>query len=104
MKDEKISLSFVNKGKEFSLPKMTVERHQEYLIKLKDIEEKYKDEQKKDIEANIALVLETLKMIDDNVSMDDIKKMHPQDLAELSIMIFNAGRELGGDKGFRKTK
>jgi len=103
---EKISLSFVNNGKEFEIPRMTVKRQEKVLEMLAEFDKK-KDltEQQKNNEVNKMLVVDVLKSIDEKVSIDNINNMHPEDFIYLFSEIMSSGRELGDErKGFRKTK
>jgi len=87
---------------------MTVSRHEEWLEEIAKLEkeEKYKKNRGKfEKEMNQILVWKTLQIIDESVSLDDIKNMHVADFVFLSNNIWEAGRELtkGEEKDFRKT-
>jgi len=95
---KKIKLSFVNKGKEFNIPKMTVLRQEELMeemIKTK-IDEKT-EPLKYNREFNKIMVWKTLQVIDVDVSLDDINNMHPNDFIKIFTLIWESGRELKDD-------
>lgn len=97
MDEKKIKLSFVNDGKSFNLPRMTVKRQEELMESIVDIEKKYTDEKKQNQESNKLLVLKTLQVIDGSITLDDINNMHPEDFIVLFNMIWDKGRELTGE-------
>ena len=103
---ENINLSFVNGGKEFILRCMTVKRQEEYMEAVEKLEKTIKDEDKRAREVSKHLVLETLKIIDQKVTLDNINDMHPNDYIELTNLIWEQGRELfkGEKKDFRNKK
>lgn len=98
MDEKKIKLSFVNGGKPFFVPHMTVKRQEELMESIIDIEKKYEDEKKKNQECNKVIVLKTLQVVDINVTMDDINNMHPEDFIFLFNNIWEVGRELTSEK------
>jgi len=104
MGKEKIKLSFVNDGKPFNIPHMTVKKQEELLEDMVEIEKNYKN--KPEIynrEVNKHMVKRALQTIDESVSLDDINNMHPDDYIKLFTMVWNSGRELSGDEEkFRK--
>lgn len=100
MERKKLSLSFVNGGKEFVVPSPTVGTQEAYLDAIVSIEKKKISEEKKNRESNRAMVLITLQQIDKTVTMKDILSMHPHDY----MVLFNAinetydfGKELGDE-------
>ena len=107
MGKNKIALSFVNEGKGFTVPHMTV-KSQEYLMKdMVKIEKKHKKESNEFLrELNKYMILRILQTVDKSVALDDINNMHPDDFVELITMINEGGRELvKSDAGnFRKEK
>ena len=101
--NKKIKLSYINKGKSFSMPKMTVGLNEKYLEYLAEMEKKYDDEEKINREANKLFMLEVLKQIDDSVTMETILNMHPNDFLYLFNTIWQTGVEIkeeGDDKNF----
>jgi len=76
---KKYSLKFVNNGKPFVMPKWTVGKHRAAIAQMnaegKDIPEEIKND-----EFNYYVIYQTLKQIDSNVSIDDIRELHPEDL------------------------
>jgi len=102
MGKEKIKLSFVNDGKPFNIPHMTVKKQEELLEDMVEIEKKYKkDSDKYNRELNKYMIVRTLQNIDENVSLDDINNMHPNDYIVLFNMIWGSGRELSDNKKFQ---
>lgn len=103
---EEISLSFVNGGKKFVIPHMTVRRQEDILKIMADIEKKKLSEDEKNNEINKQLVYKMLKEVDNSVTMDNILDLHPDDYIFLFTTIMESGREIKSDKGkdFRKTK
>jgi hypothetical protein len=103
--EQKIKLSFVNNGKPFVIPHMTVKRQEEMMEEMVKLEKKL-DGDKFNREMNKVLVLKTLQIIDKDVTKENIDNMHPDDYIELFTMIWDKGRELSkGEKlDFRKTK
>ena len=107
MSEKKISLSFVNNGEPFILKGITVERQEQLMDEMVKLEKKYKD--KPNIytrEVNKILVLKTLQVVDDKISLQDINNMHPEDFMKLFTMIWNNGRELtkGEETDFQNLK
>lgn len=94
-KEKKIKLSFVNDGKKFVIPHMTVQKQEELLEELADREKKDEDISEKDMQK--WMLLKTLQGVDKNVTIDDILSMHPQDFVELVNFIWKKGRELSSD-------
>lgn len=111
VKDMKIKLSFVNGGKNFDIPKMTVKRQEELMEEMVRIEketEKIEDKEKQqriyNREFNKYLVLKTLQIVDSSVSVDDIESMHPDDFVRIFGFIWKEGKELDekdDNKSFR---
>lgn len=89
---KKYSLKFVNEGKAFVMPKWTVGKHKAALSHMmeecKDMTEDERTEQ-----FNFYVIYQTLKQIDSDVELEDIKAMHPEDLILLFNDVYNAGRE-----------
>jgi len=101
---DKLKLSYVNGGKPFKLPKMTMEKQEEVMEQMVKLEEKLEGE-KFNREVNKFIMLKTLKEIDDSVTIDNINKMHPDDFIFLFGKIYDEGRELVSDAtDFRKEK
>jgi hypothetical protein len=92
MTEKKYSLKIVNKGKPFVMPKWTVGKHRaamsQMLAECKDMSEEEKTE-----EFNYYVIYQTLKQIDNDVSLEDIKTLHPEDLIQLFNDVYNAGKE-----------
>jgi len=100
---KKIKLSFINKGKPFSIPHMTVRDQEELLQEL--AEQEKKDTPVDDKMQNKILLLKMLQRVDPNITMDNILDMHPQDFIALINLIVTTGRELSDeDVNFREKK
>ena len=106
MKDEKITLSFMNEGKPFDVPTMTVGRQEEYMEMMDKIEKEIKDEDQRNRKASKLMILGTLQLVDKNVTMEHINNMHPSDYVYISNLLWESGQELGKDEpsDFQKTK
>lgn len=91
MTKKKYSLSFVNDGKPFNMPKWTVEKHKRVLHKLS--KRKKMSEQDKEDFFQYYVIYETLSTIDDSVTLKNIKELHPEDSVLLFNAVYNAGRE-----------
>lgn len=87
---KKLSLSFVNKGDPFYPPNWTPKKHANALSKVAGMEGTDKE---KDDEFKYYVILETLREIDETVTLDMVHKVHPMDLTDLFWEIYNAGRE-----------
>jgi len=101
--EKKIKLSFVNEGKEFIMPGLTVKNQENILKKLADIEKSGENESTA-YEMNKHLVLIALKEIDKTVTMKDIENMHPTDFSILFKILWQNGRELGDDEDFQMAE
>jgi len=104
---KKIKLSFVNEGKAFIIPHMTVKSQELLFSDMVKIEKKYKQESPEFLrELNKYMILRILKTVDDSVEMLNIENMHPDDFVELIKLVNEGGRELtSSDAGnFRKKK
>jgi len=105
---EKIKLPYINKGKAFDLPNMTVAMNEKYLDILAEKEKEFgKDNLEKiNREANKHFLLYVLKQIDDTVTLDTILNMHPNDFLYLFNSMWESGELLtkkGDDTNFRKS-
>jgi len=105
MDKRKIKLSFVNKGKEFVIPDMTVEAQEGFLEEMAKFEgkpewKKY-SEVRKIRTINKLMVWSSLQMIDKKVSYKNIQKMHPFDfeiIIEEIGKVASSGREIKDDE------
>ena len=93
------TLSFINNGKKFKVPKMTVGSHEaalDAMIQYGKIEvEKYNRL------FNKQLILVQLKKIDKNVKLEDIAELHPDEYLDLFQAVWDSGRSKKGDRKFR---
>ena len=100
MGKNKISLSFVNDGKEFVPPHMTVKGQEELLKDLVELEGTHeKDSDEYNRESHKYMILRCLQTIDKSITLEDINNMHPDDFMYLFELIWNSGRELKRDDG-----
>ena len=84
---------------------MTVERQEKYLRIVEKLEKENKDKNVVNTEASKMLILDTLQIIDSNITMKDINNMHPADFTYISSHIWDIGREIEGEKSdFQKKK
>ena len=93
---KKIKLSFVNKGKEFELPKLTVEINEQALLELSKIKKKMSNEEFGSLIQRIRL-WKCLQKVDKSVKLEDINNMHPDDYYILLNIMLSGGRELKDD-------
>jgi len=105
MSEKKFKLSFMNDGKEFLIPRMTVQRQEELMEEMAKHEGKLSEE-KFNREMNKRLILKTLQIVDKNVSLENINNLHPDDYVVLFTAIWDAGREFNKSDAtdFRKEK
>ena len=103
-KGKTLSLSFVNNGEKFTIPKMTVCRHEELMDSMLDMEGK-EDTVKYNREYNKHLVWKTFQIVDKNVTLEDVKNMHLNDFIYVFQLLWDSGRELEKEDNanFRKS-
>jgi len=102
---KKIKLSFVNGGKEFILPHITVGMQEKILEEMAKIEKNKLSDEQYNSKINKYLVLTTLQKVDSNITEQNILDMHPTDFVKISNMVWEEGRELlDDDENFRKKK
>ena len=92
MTNKKYSLEIVNNGKPFIMPKWTVKKHRAALRNTVANTKNMSDEEQQE-EFNYYVIYETLKQIDDSITVDDIKNLHPEDMMQLFNDVYNAGKE-----------
>lgn len=102
MNEKKFVLPFVNKGKPFTFPIWTVEKHEEALKHIADYTNGKKLEtfQAERFFKQIVLY-SSLHEVDDTVTMDDVKSLHIENLATLADAAYTAGKM---DVNFRQPK
>ena len=100
---EPYSIDFVNKGKPFSIPNWTTERHESALAKLTEATKDLPPD-KQDKEFKFYVIYEVLSQIDEtgDCTIDKIREMHAMDTIELFNAIYNAGRKGIYSQNFRK--
>ncbi len=92
MSKQKYVLDFVNSGKPFELPNWTVERHESAMARLvKDYKDA--DASKQDRLLRNYIIYEALLAVDESVKLDDIQKMHPENLIELFNAVYLEGKK-----------
>lgn len=87
----KYKVPFVNKGKEFKLGSWTVRKQEEVLKETAKFEDKL-DEKTLDVKYRDLIILKGLREVDENVTEDDLKDMHPDDKAALFIAVYLQGK------------
>ena len=92
MTQKKFSLSFINKGKPFVMPKWTVGKHRAAMSALKETCKGMANDEKEEY-FNYLVIMQTLKQVDSSVTLDDIKELHPEDMIRLFEEVYNAGKE-----------
>lgn len=103
---EKLKLSFVNNGKEFEIPKMTVKKQELVMEEVAKQNKESMNTEKYNALLGKLMLLNSLKEVDPNVTLEDVEGLHPDDFALLFSKFWNSGRELtGGDnENFRTPK
>jgi len=103
---KKIKLSFINEGKEFEAPHITVKMQEEILEEMSKLDSNKMSKEKYNSILNRSFILKVLNKIDDKVTVKHIDDMHPEDFITLFGIIWEGGRELVSDDegNFRKTK
>jgi hypothetical protein len=93
MKQPKLSLEFINKGKAFEITNWTVTKHENALSKLAEYQKTHSlSEKQMNNEFKYFVIYETLVEVDSTVDIEAIRVMHPIDLVELFNLIYNAGK------------
>ena len=95
----KYKLSFINNNKEFEVPRMTVEAHENAMDSM--VQYGKLPEEKYNRLFNKHLILVQLQKIDSKVKLDDITGLHPDDYLELFQKIWDEGRSRKADRKFR---
>jgi len=90
-KKVKYNLKFVNKGKPFTIPNWTTEKHETALSELVK-NEKGKTPKQLDNLFRYYVVLQTLREIDETVTIEQVKNVHIENLVELFNVIYYAGK------------
>lgn len=99
------SLPIVNNGEDFAMPNWTPKKHEDALDKMAKYCENLEGEEKKkaeDKEFKYFVVHETLQELDGEVTLEEVRNIHPIDLIELFNAVYNAGRTGIYSKDFRK--
>lgn len=99
---KKFVLDFVNKGKSFSMPIWTVEKHEQLLSDMSEHDELMKESPDKyERIYRKALILKSLHEVDDSVTEKDLDDLHPEDFVDLFTAVYLCGRK-GITKDFRE--
>lgn len=88
---KKYSLPFINDGEPFELPTWTVVLHEQALDKCIEAT-KGKSPMVQDKEFRFYVILESLQLVDDSVTLQDIKGMHVDDMLSLFDAVYAAGK------------
>jgi len=98
----KYKVDWLNNGKEFNVPDMTVEIYEQATEKMLEYG---KMEQGKYIRLlNKQLILTVLDNLGIKVTLKDLKNLHPDDYTELFEVIWTAGSSKKDDRKFRKPE
>jgi hypothetical protein len=92
------ALDFVNEGKPFIFPKWTIDMHEAAMLNMIKENPEATDEEKES-GFRYHVLLESLKQVDEEVKLEDVKDLHPENL----VVLFNAAYTSGKrDIYFRK--
>jgi len=88
---KKLKLPFVNNGKPFKLEPWTVAKHE---AALKDLGENCSDlsSDEQERQFKFYVIKQGLKSVDDSVTMEDIKNLHPENVVALFEAIYTEGK------------
>lgn len=88
------SVKKFNNGKPFCVPHWTTQKHKAALAQLvKESDDKKLSKEEENDLFNYYVILQTLRQIDNTVTVEDIQTLHPEDLIELFSVIYNAGKQ-----------
>jgi hypothetical protein len=90
-KSEDGTVKKFNKGKPFVLPNWTVEKHKAFLESINKLP-KDTSEEDKDIAFQVFCIYEGLKVIDAEVTLENVKNVHPVVMTELFNAIYSEGK------------
>jgi ribosomal protein L19E len=96
----KYKLPFVNKGKEFEIPKMTMRIHRQAMEQMSE-HKKMSEEQYSQM-FNEKIVLLALQEVDSSITIEDVETMHPDDYIDFFGKLWNSGKTTKVVKPFRK--
>ena len=91
MENKKLTLPFVNSGEPFAIANWTLGKHETALAHMAKIEGDM-SENESDSLFRYYVVLIGLQEIDDSVSIEDVKSLHPENMLELFKLIYYAGK------------
>jgi len=101
-KNGEFKLSIVNNGEPFDMPNWTPRKHENALAKLSANKELTDEE--RDNEFKYYVIHETLLEIDKEVTLDDVRHIHPKDLIDLFHAVYDAGKKGIYNPDFREGK
>jgi len=104
MEKTKYTLKFINNGKEFEIPNWTVQKHEKAMVNaLKATKDKELTSEQKENMLKFYIMLETLREIDDTVTIEDITGffIHPENIVEFFNAVYYEGKQ---DIYFRKVE
>ena len=87
----KLVLKFINKGKPFTLPSWTVAKHKKVLEEINKLPTNTSEEDK-DTEFQFLCIYEGLKELDPNLTLNDIRNLHPTVLIDLFNAVYSEGK------------
>lgn len=97
----KLKLKFVNKGKPFELKNDWSVEKQEKVLELMVQNTVDMDDNQKDREFKYYVIYVGLSEIDSEIKMEEIRKLHPENIADLWTVIYTKGKV---DIFFREKK
>jgi hypothetical protein len=99
-KIEKFSLDFVNNGDGFVFPKWTVAMHESAMARMLEDKPKATSDERESL-FRYYVIHESLLQVDENVTLEDVKSLHPENLVILFNSAYTSGKR---DIYFRKGK
>lgn len=97
-KSDTFTLDFVNEGKEFKFLNWTTEMHEAAMAQMLEDNPSATNEQRDSL-FRYYVIYTSLGKIDNNVSLEDVKNLHPENLVVLFNAAYYAGKR---DIYFRK--
>jgi hypothetical protein len=93
-----LTLDFVNDGEPFTFPKWTVAMHEAAMSRMLSDHPNVSDTERESL-FRYYVIHEAFKKLDDNVTIEDVESLHPENL----VILFNAAYTSGKrDVYFRK--
>ena len=94
MKKTKYNISFVLDGKDFELNDWTVGKHEQVLKEIAELKKKNEKISEKELDEKYRtiLILKGLNEVDPNVTEDNLKNLHPDDMLALFSAVYLQGK------------